>query len=88
MPAYLDIPPEGPVAHKGRSSLPAARQRPHLRRFILLALATGTRHSAILSLRWAMSLDTGWVDTKAGIIHRRGERERITKKRRGRALPW
>ncbi|MFO1209721.1 MAG: site-specific integrase [Amaricoccus sp.] len=56
---------------------------PHLRRFILIALATGTRHKAILGLRWTQSLNSGWVDLERGIIHRKGARERETKKRRG-----
>lgn len=56
---------------------------PHLRRFVLIALATGTRHKAILGLRWGPSLDSGWVDLERGIIHRKGIRERETKKRRG-----
>jgi integrase len=56
---------------------------PHLRRFILISLATGTRATAVLSLRWTPSLDSGWVDLDAGVIHRRGEGERETNKRRG-----
>lgn len=56
---------------------------PHLRRFMLISLATGTRATAVLSLRWTASLDSGWVDLVAGVIHRRGEGERATNKRRG-----
>ena len=55
----------------------------HLQRFILISLATGTRASAVLALRWGPSLDSGWVCLEAGVIHRRGARERETKKRRG-----
>lgn len=56
---------------------------PHVRRFIVIALATGRRASAILGLRLGMSLDSGWVDTQAGVIHFEGARQRKTKKRRG-----
>lgn len=56
---------------------------PHLRRFILISVATGTRSSAVLALRWHPSKTSGWVDAEAGIIHRRGTGERETKKRRG-----
>ena len=55
---------------------------PHLRRFIVLALASGRRAAAILDLRLGPSLDAGWIDT-AGIIHFEGARQRRTKKRRG-----
>lgn len=56
---------------------------PHLRRFIIVSLFTGRRATAVLSLQWNPSLDTGWVDLGRGIIRFHGERERETKKRRG-----
>jgi integrase len=56
---------------------------PHVRRFILIGLYTGTRATAILRLRWEPSLTSGWVDLKRGVLHRRGAREVETKKRRG-----
>ena len=58
---------------------------PMLRRFILIALATGRRREAIRALRWVEPLDgsAGWVDLSAGVIHFRGRREAETKKRRG-----
>lgn len=56
---------------------------PHLRRAILISLATGTRISAVLALRWTPSVTSGWADVEAGIIHRRGRAEAETKKRRG-----
>lgn len=56
---------------------------PHLRRFIVLSVLTGTRPSAVLGLRWTPSLDSGWIDLDRGVLHRRGPRERETKKRRG-----
>ena len=56
---------------------------PHLQRFIVVSLATGTRASAVLGLRWGPSLDSGWVDLDAGVVYRKGAREAETKKRRG-----
>lgn len=56
---------------------------PHLRRAILISLATGRRISAVLSLRWTPSLTSGWVDLDAGVIHFRGAAEQETDKRRG-----
>lgn len=56
---------------------------PHVRRFIVIALATGRRASAILGLRLGLSLDSGWIDTAGGVIHFEGARQRKTKKRRG-----
>ena len=54
----------------------------HVARFILIGVYTGTRHNAILRLRWVESLDSGFVDLQRGIIHRRGSVERETSKRR------
>ena len=55
---------------------------PHIARFILLGLYTGTRHSALLSLRWLPSPDAGWVDVEKEVLYRRGTAERETAKRR------
>jgi integrase len=54
----------------------------HLCRFILIAVYTGTRHDAILKLRWMPSTDSGWIDLEHGLIYRRGADEQQTKKRR------
>jgi len=43
----------------------AARRQQHLRRFVLLALYTGSRSSAILGMQW------GWIDLRAGVMRRR-----------------
>ena len=43
----------------------------HLARFILIALYTGTRHDAILRLRWVPNTDSGWIDLASGIMYRR-----------------
>jgi integrase len=48
-----------------------ARVNRHLARFILIALYTGTRHDAILRLRWRPNTDGGWVDLPSGVLHRR-----------------
>lgn len=54
----------------------------HIGRFILIGLYTGTRHEAILRLRWAVSKTDGYVDLKRGILYRAGTDEQQTNKRR------
>lgn len=54
----------------------------HVARFILIGLHTGTRHKAILKLRWDESPEGGWVDLKHRVLHRRGTAEIETNKRR------
>jgi integrase len=63
------------AAHRSRSGK-------HLARFILVALYTGTRKEAILSLGFNPSLTGGWIDVDRGLMHRRGAGERKTKKSR------
>lgn len=58
---------------------------PHVSRFILLGLYTGTRHATILKLRWTESNDAGWLDAERGIIYRAGKSEKQTRKRRNAA---
>ena len=53
----------------------------HLARFILIALYTGTRTSAILGLQFMPNTQGGHVDTVRGIMHRRGIGVAETKKR-------
>ena len=53
----------------------------HLARFVLIALYTGTRSSAILGLRFMPHTAGGWVDTEAGLLYRRGAVEVESKKR-------
>lgn len=62
--------------------LSAARQTPHIARFVLLGLATGTRAGALLGLQWMPNTTGGWIDLDAGVMYRRGEGERETRKRR------
>lgn len=54
----------------------------HVARFIVIGLYTGTRHGAILQLRWQRSLHGGHIDLERGILYRRGAGERETSKRR------
>lgn len=59
-----------------------ARRTPHVARFILIGLYTGTRSGAILGLSWLPSIKTGWVDIEAGVLHRSGSGQRQTNKRK------
>lgn len=53
-----------------------------LQRFILLGVYTGTRSGALRRLGWVPNTLGGYIDVDAGIIHRRGDDEDETKKRR------
>ncbi len=44
---------------------------PHVARFILIGIYTGTRPGAILGLHWVPSISGGDIDLDANIIHRR-----------------
>lgn len=80
-----------PVKHRPRERwlsrdeaarlLRAARKTPHLARFILIGLYTGTRSGAILGLSWLPSVNTGFVDLDAGVMYRAGSGQRQTRKR-------
>lgn len=54
----------------------------HLARFILMGVYTGSRKEVILSLRFRPHAHGGWVNTDAGLLYRRAEGERETKKRK------
>lgn len=54
----------------------------HVARFILIGIYTGTRHGAVLQLRWSAALAGGHIDIERGIIYRRGSAEKETSKRR------
>jgi integrase len=54
----------------------------HLARFILIALYSGTRHSAVLKMQWMPNTVGGWFDLAAGVMHRRGRGAIETNKRR------
>ena len=53
----------------------------HLARFILVAIYSGTRSCAILWFRYLPNVEGGWVDTEAGMMHRRGIGKAETTKR-------
>lgn len=63
--------------------------RAHLVRFILIGLYTGTRSAAIRALLWSSSATQAWVDLDAGMIYRKGlrEREHVNKRRPIARLP-
>lgn len=61
--------------------LRSCRGVPHLRRFIIIGLYTGTRSASILGLSWLTSISSGWFDLNAMVLHRAGSAERKTKKR-------
>ncbi|TXM65856.1 site-specific integrase [Methylobacterium sp. WL120] len=54
----------------------------HVARFILTGLYTGTRHEAILRLKWLPTTAGGYVDLRGGILYRRGQGEGESSKRR------
>ena len=54
---------------------------PHLRRFILVALYTGTRKDAILRLQWTPNTQGGHVDLERGLLYRASSFARATKKK-------
>jgi integrase len=59
-----------------------AKPHYHLARFILVGLYTGTRHEAILQLRWHANTWGGWIDLERGVLYRRGHGDLETNKRR------
>lgn len=59
----------------------AYRRSPHIARFILIGLYTGTRSGAVCRASFRRRSDTGWVDTAAGVFWRRAPNVRITRKR-------
>ncbi|MEL7471270.1 MAG: tyrosine-type recombinase/integrase [Pseudomonadota bacterium] len=86
-PIAVSLPPSAPPRERWLTRVEVAailrHAVPHLRRFILISLYTGTRASAVSKLRWTPALESGWVDLDNCIIHRRGAGEVVTKKRRG-----
>jgi integrase len=67
--------------------LKAAKGCQHLRRFILIGLYTGTRSQATLGLSWIASTSSGYVDLRGGVLYRRGQEQRLTKKQTPARLP-
>ncbi len=58
-----------------------SKRAKHLAHFILIGLYTGTRKDAILRLHFGPNTIGGWIDTRNGLLYRRGEGERQSKKR-------
>lgn len=54
----------------------------HLARFILIGLYTGTRKDAITRMAFSPNTRGGWFDLDRGIMFRKSDDERSTKKRR------
>jgi integrase len=54
----------------------------YVARFIIIGIYTGTRHDALLGLRWTAALSGGHADIERGVLFRRGSAERETSKRR------
>lgn len=61
--------------------LRASRSIPHISRFVLLGLYTGTRRKALLNLAWHPQTQGGWIDLEAGLMYRQGPEDRQTRKR-------
>lgn len=57
------------------------RSRRHVARFVLVALYTGTRASAVCGAALEPTPGHGWIDLERGVFYRRAEGARITKKR-------
>lgn len=64
---------------KGRQT--GRRSRQHVARFILVALYTGTRASAVCGAALKPTAGHGWIDLDRGIFYRRPVGRRETKKR-------
>ncbi len=64
---------------KGRQT--DRRSRQHVARFILVALYTGTRASAVCGAALQATVGHGWVDLNRGVFYRRAAGHRETNKR-------
>jgi len=58
------------------------RSRQHIARFILVALYTGTRSSAVCSAALSRTAGHSWIDLDRGVFYRRPSGHHETKKRR------
>ena len=57
------------------------RRSPHLARFILVGVYTGTRSEALRGLQFMRNTQGGWVDTERGVLYRRASGAAETRKR-------
>jgi integrase len=64
---------------KGRET--DRRSRQHVAKFILVALYTGTRASAVCGAGLGPTIGRGWIDLDRGVFYRRPAGKRETKKR-------
>lgn len=86
----VTLPPEGERRERVLERSEVARmlwaarklKLPHVARFIIIGIYTGTRHDATLKLRWNPALVGGHIDLERGVMFRRGSAERDTSKRR------
>ena len=83
----VTLPPAGDPRDRALTRQEAAwllfAAAPHVRRFVVLALYTGRRATAILELRWARGPGGGWIDLARGAIDFKNPARKETKKRRG-----
>ncbi|SFK42346.1 tyrosine-type recombinase/integrase [Caulobacter sp. UNC279MFTsu5.1] len=56
--------------------------RAHLRRFVVMGVYSGSRPTVTMKLLWAESPVQAWIDLDAGMIWRRGKREKDHKTKR------
>ena len=84
MPSRPETPQRALTRAEAARMLAAARgQAPHVARFIIVSLYSGTRSAATMALRLdAPSLSSGWFDLDAGVLYRRGRAEGESHKRR------
>lgn len=83
----MTLPEDGAARDRYLSEAEAARLLratkpfPHLARFVLLGLYTGSRKAALLSLSWTPQIRGGWIDLERGVMYRQGPGDERTKKR-------
>jgi integrase len=73
------------LSRDGRKAAKGATQYTdysHVARFILIGIGTGTRHDAILGIRWKEDSKSGHFDSRRGVLYRRGSDAAETSKRR------
>jgi integrase len=58
------------------------RTRKHIAKFALVALYTGSRAGVVCSAAFEREQGRAWVDVERGVLHRRADGERETKKRK------
>jgi hypothetical protein len=64
-----------------KGKLTDRRSRQHIAQFILVALYTGTRASAVCGAALQPTVGHGWIDLDRGVFYRRPAGQRETKKR-------